>query len=213
MKKVFAIALSVSIALSGAAAAQAAEVKVNAGCEKVNVTASSAGKAVKCTKKSGKLVWVAYTTKGSSSDQVPMGAWFKTGDWSVRVTGINDNMSEFICSQNMFNDGCDVNDDYEGVPDTSVNSRWVEIVLSVKNLTKKDASPSFGDMGFLNQGKVTWQGLFQPVVDEDPDSMTLLPGASSEAKYYVVPKNVLATTTFAIKPQLFYDKAYYFKTK
>ena len=213
MKKVFAIALSMSIALSVAAAAQAAEVKVNAGCEKVNVTASSAGKAVKCTKKSGKLVWVAYTTKGSSSDQVPMGAWFKTGDWSVRVTGINDNMSEFICSQNMFNDGCDVNDDYEGVPDTSVNSRWVEIVLSVKNLTKKDASPSFGDMGFLNQGKVTWQGLFQPVVDEDPDSMTLLPGASSEAKYYVFLKNGLATTTFAIKPQLFYDKAYYFKTK
>lgn len=213
MKKIFAVVLSATIALSGSTMAQASGVKLNGSCAKVNVVSSAAGKAVKCTKKSGKLVWSAYTAKGSSSDQVPMGAWFRTGDWSVRVTGINDNMSEFICSQNMFNDGCDVNDDFEGVPDPSEDSRWVEVVLTVKNLTKKDASPSFGDMGFLNKGKVTWQGLFQPVVDEDPDSMTLLPGATSEAKYYVFLKNGLTTTTFAIKPQLFYDKTFYFKTK
>lgn len=213
MKKIFSIGLALALVLSGATAAQAVEVTLNGSCEKANIVASSGGKAVKCTKKSGKLVWVAFTTKGSSSDQVPQGAWFKTGDWSVRVIEINDNMSDFICSQNMFNDGCEVNDDFEGVPDPSEDSRWVEIVLTVKNMTKKDASPSFGDMGFLNKGKISWQGLFQPVVDEDPDAITLLPGATSEARYYVFLKNGLATTTFAIKPQLFYDKVYYFKTK
>lgn len=213
MKKVIAIAIAAMISMSGFTAAQATTVKAGAACSKVNTVAAAAGKAVKCTKKGGKLVWSNFTPKATSNDQVPFGAWHKTGDWQVRVLAVNDNVSEFICSQNMFNDGCEINDDFEGVPDLTEDSRWVEVVLDMKNLTKEDASPYFGDVGFLNKGRVNWQGIFQPTTDNDPDYITLVPGGKSEASFYVFLKNGLSVTTLALKPDYFSNKTFYFKTK
>lgn len=211
MKKLATLSLAVALALGGGVSSHAAGEKVGATCSKVNAVSSASGKAIKCTKKGSKKVWAEYKPKASSSDAVPMGAWFKTGDWRVRILAVNDNMSEFICAENMFNDGCDLNDDFEGVPDPAVDSRWVEVYMEVQNATKSDESPYFGDIGFLNKGRVNWQGMFQPAVENGASDITLVPNGKSEVGFYVFLKNGLGTSVVAIKPNLFESKTFYFK--
>lgn len=213
MKKIAAVSLAVGLLLGTGTVAQAAGEKVGGSCSKVNSVASASGKAIKCTKKGSKKVWAEYKPKASSSDPVPFGAWFKTGDWRVRILAVNDGVSDFICAENMFNDGCDINDDFEGVPIEGDTSRWVEVYMEVQNATKEDESPYFGDIGFLNKGKVNWQGMFQPAVENGSSDITLIPNGKSETSFYVYLKNGLGTSVVAIKPNLFESKTYYFKAK
>lgn len=191
--------------------AQVATVKINAKCDKANSIASVSGKPVKCTKSGSKLVWKQYTPKATSKDQVPLGAFIRMGDWSIRLVKVNRDASKFVCSENMFNEGCVLNDDWDGVPDPESKKRWVEFVLEMKNRSKEDLTPDLADVGVLSKGKVVWQGFFQPTIDDDPDRITLTPGAKSKVSYFVYLDKKVKPTVLAVKNEYFSKKAYYFK--
>jgi len=196
-----------------AAPAEANTVKINGKCDKANSVASVSGKAVKCTKSGSKLSWKQYSPKATSKDQVPVGVNMNIGSWTAKFLETNDDVSEFICEQNMFNDGCTVNDDYDGVPDPASKKRWVEFVFEMRNRSKEDLSPSLADVGVLNKGKVIWHGMFQPSTDDSALYMTLIPGGKSRVSYYVFLDKGIKPDVAVLKPEYFSNKSFYFKTK
>lgn len=193
--------------------AEANTVRVNGKCDKVNSVASVSGKAVKCVKSGSKLTWKTYKPKATSRDAVPFGANMNIGSWTAKVVKMNNDVSRFICAENMFNDGCTYDGNYNGIPDPSSKKRWVEFVFEVRNRSKDDLSPSMGDVGVLNKGKVTWQGLFQPSTDDNPQNITLIPRGKSRVSYYVFLDKKIRPDTVVLKPEFFGSKTFFFKAK
>jgi hypothetical protein len=185
--------------------------KANGTCDKANSIAAASGKALKCTKNGKKLTWKQYSPKATSKDQVPMGASVRVGDWRISLKSVNSDVTEFICLENMFNQGCILNDDFEGAPDPDSDKRWVEFVLNMRNATKSDLSPNLADIGALNKGRVYWQGIFQPSVEEDSSSISLTPGGRADMSYYLLLDKNINPTVLAIKGDYFSNKAFYFK--
>lgn len=186
--------------------------KAGAACPTVNKSVVVNGVTLKCTSKAGKKIWVAQPKiYGTLANPVPAGTPFKAGNWEITVTGITDNDSEAVCAANMFNSGCTTDDDFNSIVDPKSDKRWVRIGVTVANRGKTTDSPVMGDVGILSNGRIYWNGIFQPSTDEIIQSADLIPGGSIEGALFVnLPKNV-ALGSIAIKTAIFSSSIYYFK--
>lgn len=210
MKAVTATVLGLTLALGGFTPASA-NVELGASCEKKNQVSAAGSKAVKCVAKKGKLTWANYSPKATNKDPVPLGANYKFGIWRLRVTAVTDGVDAYVCSENMFNEGCTTDDNYDGVPEADTGKRWVQIDMVMQNTSKKDEAPYLAEIGFLHKGRVYWSGYFQPSTALNPNSISLVSGGSSEVTYFIYLDSSVPANIVAIKGDLFTNKAYYYK--
>lgn len=206
------VAVLVALSLTLATPAFAATAKAGAACPTLNKTTVVNGVTLKCTSKSGKKVWVAQPKVfGTLANPVPAGQPFKAGTWEITVSDITDDVSDSVCEANMFNSGCTTDDDFNSVVDPKSDKRWVRIGVTVVNRGKTTDSPVFGDVGILSNGRIYWNGIFQPSTDEIIQSSDLIPGGSIEGALFVNLAKTASLGSIAIKTNLFSSSIYYFK--
>jgi hypothetical protein len=213
MKKTAIAAVLAALLVAGLASqpAHAAAAKVGKSCVKVGVKTTVNGINLVCKKKGSKKVWaVAPAALGSLQNPAPVGAAVNTGKFKVAFLGFTDNVSSYVCSQNMFNTGCKIDDNFDGVPDLTQNSRWVRVQLSVTNTTNVADDFYQLDTGVVGNGVINWQGLFQPVADDRIDNNSVLPGMSTTGALYLYLPNSQSMGMFVLKTD-FGGTMYFFK--
>jgi hypothetical protein len=214
MKKTLATAVASAILITGllGSPANAAVAKAGKNCAAVGLKTTAKGINLVCKKKGSKKIWtVVPAALGTLQNPAPVGVAISTGKFKVAYLGFTDNVSAYVCSQNMFNTGCKIDDNFNGVPDLTQNSRWVRVQLSVTNTTNVADDFYQLDTGVVGNGVINWQGLFQPVADDRIDNNSVLPGMSTTGALYLYLPNSQAMGMFVLKTD-FGGTMYFFKT-
>jgi len=165
-----------------------------------------------CTSKGKRKVWVklgkesATTTtvvqKGSFSNPIQKGLSGRDNDIEIIVLGLSWNASDEVCKANMFNDGCVIGSNYDGVVDPNSKSHWVRVDLNLKNIGNRLIDVRF-DYNYAVSVAGRLYGESQVVASIDSiNSVKFLPGSVVNTSFYAsVPKSVgTANVLFAMRP-------------
>ena len=183
--------------------ASAATAKIGGTCKVVGAKKTIAGKPAKCLKKGKKKIWVRVAapapTLGSAAKPAPLGTAIKIGNFQVALRSVTDQVDSFICSQNMFNSGCTIDGNFDGVPDPAADKRWIQLDLTATNNGAQVEEFRASDVGSVQNGTVVWTGWMQPVVNNSITDLSVLPGGTSSGALFVQVSKGVSISTFVLK--------------
>lgn len=214
----FAIACTAFLVI-GMVPAQAAP-KSGSACSKVNQTSGSGSNKLKCAKVNGKLVWASAgngSTLGTVSNPVPMGTAQLAGDFVYRIDGIDFGIDAEICDTNSFNDGCTINDDFDGIVDPNATFNWAGVRITATNKTDKISKPAELFMKTFSlvmpNGQLLKSQAFA-LGDGDFTKVEVIPGGTGSGRlFFQVPKSIKTLKTLMVIRSLSFStgsKDYYF---
>jgi hypothetical protein len=202
---------------SFAPSAHAASAKVGGTCKSVGLTTGSGAKKLVCVKKGSKKVWAPAPAPapvlGSLQNPAPLGTFAKVGDFNVSLSSIQDGAGTAICAENFYNEGCTYDSKFNGIVDPASTGRWIRVVVQATNLGKGASDFSPGDVGFVSNGSVIWNGYMQPVAKDRISDLTILPSATATGSLYAYIQKNTALEMLAIKSSAFGDAMTFFQIK
>ncbi len=214
-KSIAAATLALGLVFSsGIVASEAAAVKVGAKCSTLKKKTTVGLKTYTCVKSGSKKVWkLTYTAPalGSVKRPVPLGTSFKIGNFKYTLNSYIDDASTYVCAENMFNDGCTYDDNYDGIPDPYGTTRWVQFNVTAENLGSNPEEPYIAEVGAVVGGKLVSQGIFGPAVSDDLNDMTILPGFSDSGSLYLELDFGKYPSQMVLIPSAWDNKYYFFK--
>jgi len=165
-----------------------------------------------CTSKGKRKVWVklgkesATTTtvvqKGSFSNPIQKGSSGKNNDIEIIVLGLSWNAGDEVCKANMFNDGCDMDSNNDGVVDPNSKNHWVRVDLYLKNIGNRLVDVRLDYTYAVSvAGRLYGESERVSSIDSIND-VKFLPGSVVNTSFYAwVPKSVgTANVFFCIRP-------------
>ena len=200
-------------------------------CTKVGQTSGSGAMKLTCKKISGKLKWTSTPVKeavtpkpspsavaakaGSFSMPIEGGIYAQVGDFKYKIDGARDNLSEQVCADNGFNQGCTYDDNLNRIVDPMSTGRWIALNVSAINTGNQIATPG----GFLTtfqlvlpNGKLLTS--YSNGLKEELDYSGLIPGgqASGIVAFYL-DKSIQIPDLAVIRDQSSFlsDSTLYFK--
>jgi hypothetical protein len=212
--RTLSVVLAAAVFMSYSPAANASTAKVGGTCKSVGLTSGSGAKKLVCVKKGSKRVWalapVPAPVIGSLQNPAPLGSTAKVGDFTVSVSSIQDNAGSAICAENFYNDGCTYDSKFNGIVDPASTGRWIRIIVQATNSgnTASDFSP--GDVGFVSNGSVVWNGYMQPVAKDRISDLTILPSATATGSLYAYIQKGTNLEMLAVKQSAFSDGITFF---
>ncbi len=216
-KSVGAIALALGLVLSsGIGATEAATVKAGGKCTTLNKKSTVGLKTYTCVKSGKKKVWKLTSTApalGSAKRPVPVGTSLKIGNFKFTFNEYVDDASWYVCSENMFNDGCTYDDNYDGMPDPDATTRWVQFNVTATNMGDETEEPYIAEVGVVAGGKLISQGIFGPTVSDDLGDIAIMPGFSDTGSLYVQLDISKDPSQMVLIPSAWDNKYYFFNVQ
>jgi hypothetical protein len=196
---------------SATTALAATKIKSGSACKSVGKVVAQKGKKFKCTKVGSKKIWkqVKLAPLGSLKRPAPIGTEIKIGDFKYTLTQIQPGVNQEICDFNMFNDGCDIDSNFDPILDPEFKKTWYRFIFTATNVGSEATNPTFADIGVSSLGTVQWEGIFQPVAPDRLKDLTVLPGATASGAWYVAVDNS-ATPNLLVVQIGYYDKSLFF---
>lgn len=213
---VLAASVALGLTVSMVTPTFGATIKPGASCTTVNKKSTVGLKTYTCVKQGKKKVWKHTSTAaalGSIQKPVPLGTALKIGDFKFSVEGYSDDASDYVCSENGFNEGCMYDDNFDSVADPDAPKRWVQFRVSAENLTATPQEPYIAEIGVVAGGKLVSQGIFGPSVSDSLGDISILPGMSDTGSVYINLDKTKSPTLLVLIPSSWEKKYYFFNIR
>lgn len=209
MKRIISFLLSVIIVFSFPSSANAKYEIAGRNCKKLGSFRTVGDTTYVCVSVSKvRKTWIVFSVAttttttttaasaplGSFNNPVPLGMNVTYGNrLSMTVHGTNYDVMNFVCSSNMFNDGCDA---YSRSPDPASPYRWIRVDLTVQNV-----GTGLIDIFWEYSWSAVINGMHYgenktPASIEELSDVEFLPGSTVTTSAYLLVPKTAGTSNF-----------------